>query len=82
MHEWGITQSLIDEIKNQAGINSIKSVTFVEISLGRKSDMSRKALTTCFKVLAIDEIIKGCKLKIKTTAGNELIIDKLTGKQD
>lgn len=79
MHEWGITQDLIDELIKQAKSNNIKQVTKVEIALGKKSDISALSLKTCFKALANDEILKNCKLNIKKIPDNKIIINKITG---
>lgn len=55
MHEFGITQDLIDEVTRQAQANKIKKVTQIEIALGRLSDLTPRALRVCFKALAGDE---------------------------
>jgi Zn finger protein HypA/HybF involved in hydrogenase expression len=81
MHEWGITQSLVDEIKKLANANNIQILKSVEITLGKKAELSELALKTCFKALIEDNDLKSCKLKIIKTSGNELIISKITGEQ-
>ena len=80
MHEWGITQDLINEVKIQAQANNIKKITKVEITLGKKSDLTAESLKLCFKALATDEVLKGCKLRIKNTPDNKVILNKIEGK--
>jgi len=79
MHEWGIMQDLINEVIRQAKDNNIKQVTMIEISLGKKSDITGLSLKACFKVLATDETLKECKLIIKKTPDHKVIINKITG---
>jgi len=54
MHEFGITQDLIDEVTSQARANKIKKVTRIEIALGKLSDLTPQALRVCFKALTGD----------------------------
>jgi Zn finger protein HypA/HybF involved in hydrogenase expression len=80
MHEWGITQELIEEIKKEADQNNIKTVTQVEIALGKDSDLTEQDLKMCFEALANeDEVLKDCKLQIKKTSDCEIIINRIEG---
>lgn len=81
MHEWGITQDLIDEVKKQAGSNGISKVTTIKIALGKKSDITGHALKTCFKALAKDSPLCKARLQIKNTADHKVIITAITGSQ-
>lgn len=81
MHEWGIVQELIDEVKRQADRNNIKKVTRVQIALGKKSDITAHALKTCFKVLAKDTILSKAGLQIKKTPDHKVIITTIKGQQ-
>ncbi|MBI4835444.1 MAG: hydrogenase maturation nickel metallochaperone HypA [Planctomycetes bacterium] len=51
MHEFGIVQDLINEVKNQAAKHNIKKVSRVEITLGRKSELTPDSLKVCFQAL-------------------------------
>lgn len=80
MHEWGITQKLIEEIKRQAGQNNIKTVTKVEIDLGKDSDLTEQDLKMCFEALTSDDsILKDCKLQIKKITDCGIIINRIEG---
>lgn len=81
MHEWGITQDLIDEVKRQADRNSINKVTRVQVALGKKSDITEYALKTCFKVLTKDTILSKARLQIKKTPDHKIIVNTIEGKQ-
>jgi Zn finger protein HypA/HybF involved in hydrogenase expression len=80
MHEWGITQELIEEIKRQADRNNIKTVTKVEIALGKDSNLTEQDLKMCFEALTNnDGILKDCKLQIKKISGWGIIINRIEG---
>jgi len=80
MHEWGITQELLEEIKKEADQNNIKTVTQVEIALGKDSDLTEQDLKMCFEALTNDDdILKECKLQIKKTSDCGIIINRIEG---
>lgn len=80
MHEWGITQELIEEIKRQADRNNIKTVTKVEIALGKDSNLTEQDLKMCFEALTNnDGILKDCKLQIKKISDWGIIINRIEG---
>ena len=80
MHEWGITQELIEEIKREADQNNIKTVAKVEIALGKDSDLTEQDLKMCFEALTNDDdILKKCKLQIKKTSDCGIIINRIEG---
>lgn len=56
MHEFGITQDLIDEVKSQAAKHNIRKVTSVEITLGKKSDLTPDSLKICFQALIGEDV--------------------------
>ena len=80
MHEWGITQKLIEEIKRQADQNNIKTVTKVEIDLGKDSDLTEQDLKRCFETLTNnDGVLKDSKLEIKTISDCDIVINRIEG---
>lgn len=80
MHEWGVTQELIEEIKRQADRNNIKTVTKVEIALGKDSNLTEQDLKMCFEALTSnDGILKDCKLQIKKSSDWGIIINRIEG---
>lgn len=80
MHEWGITQELIEEIKRQAHLNSVKTVTQVEISLGKDFNLTEQDLKMCFEALIKDDgALKDCKLRIMKTSDSGVIINRIEG---
>ena len=79
MHEWGITQDLIDEVKKQAGRGGIEKVTLVQVSLGKKSDITGHALKTCFKALTKDTPLCKVRLQIKNSPDHKVLITAITG---
>lgn len=82
MHEWGITQDLIDEVKRQATQNKIKRVSKIGISLGKLSHLTPQSVRLCFKALTKeDEMFKSAKLSFKKTLDHTVIIDIIKGRQ-
>ena len=56
MHEWSITQDLIDEVKRQATQHNIRKVTKIQIAVGKKSDLTPESLQICFEALTGNKI--------------------------
>jgi hypothetical protein len=56
MHEFGIVQDLINEVKSQALKNNIKKVSRVEIILGKKSELAPDSLKVCFQALTGEDV--------------------------
>ncbi|MCK4908563.1 MAG: hydrogenase maturation nickel metallochaperone HypA [Planctomycetes bacterium] len=83
MHEWGITQDLVSEVKKQALQNNMKKVSKVEIALGKKADLTQQALETCFQALIKDDsLLKESTLEIKNTEDHKIIVNTIQGEQD
>lgn len=81
MHEWGITQDLIDEVKKQAESNGIAKVITIRVALGKKSDMTGHVLRTCFMALTKDTSLADAKLQIKNTQDHKVIITAIKGER-
>lgn len=81
MHEWGITQDLIDEVKRQAKANKMKRVSKISISLGKLAHLTPQSVRLCFKVLTKKDVMfKSAKLSFKKTLDHKVIIDTIQGK--
>ncbi len=81
MHEWGITESIIEEIIKQANENELKKVDKVCLSIGEASDITTESLGLCFQFLAKETILQAAKLEIKKNEGREITIDSFEGSQ-
>ena len=81
MHEWGITESIIEEIIKQANENDLKKVDKVCLSIGEASDITPESLEFCFQCLAKETILQAAKLEIKKNEGREITIDSFEGSQ-
>ncbi len=81
MHEWGITESIIEEIIKQANENDLKKVDKVCLSIGEASDITPESLELCFQCLAKETILQAAKLEIKKNEGREITIDSFEGSQ-
>ncbi len=81
MHEWGITESIIEEIIKQANENELKKVDKVCLSIGESSDITPESLEFCFRCLAKETILQAAKLEIKKNEGREITIDSFEGSQ-
>jgi Zn finger protein HypA/HybF involved in hydrogenase expression len=55
MHEWRITESLIEEITGHARENGIHRVNRVKITLGEDSHITEDSIRFCFDELKKDE---------------------------
>lgn len=81
MHEWGITQDLIDEVKRQALAKKMTKVTKIGVSVGKLSDITGLAIKTCFQALSKeDPLFKSTKIQIKKTLDHKVFIDTIQGK--
>ncbi len=81
MHEWGITESVIEEIVKQANENELKKVDKVCLSIGETSHITPETLEFCFQCLAKETILQAAKLEIKQNEGREITIDSFEGSQ-
>ncbi len=79
MHEWGITEELVDKVCTQAKENRIKRVSKVRVDLGEDSDITEDSLRFCFQLLSEKTIAGEAVLEIKSSAGNALTLVSFAG---
>ena len=79
MHEWHITEELLDQVCTQAKENRINKVTKVQVELGKDSHITDESLRFCFQLLSEKTIAKEAVLEIKASAGSDLKLVSLEG---
>ena len=81
MHEWHITQELLDQVSAQAKENRINKVTKVHLELGKDGQITEDSLRFCFQVLSEKTIAREAVLEVKSSAGSDLILASMEGEQ-
>lgn len=81
MHEWKITEAIIEEILKQAEASGIKKVNKVILSIGQDSDLTPDVVSFCFDNLKNNyPINKDLNLEIKMRDGmGGVIIEEIEG---
>jgi len=82
MHEWHITEELLDQVCTQAKENRINKITKVQVELGADSHVTEDSLRFCFQLLSEKTIAREAVLEIKPVAGNALTLISLEGEQE
>ena len=81
MHEWHITEELLDKVCAQAKENQINKVTKIRVDLGEDSHVTEDSLRFCFQLLSEKTIASEAVLEIKPSGGNALTLVSLEGEQ-
>ena len=82
MHEWHITEELLEKVCSQAEKNRINKVTKIQVELGEDGHITEDSLRFCFQLLSEKTIAKEAELEIKPSAGNALTLISLKGEQE
>ena len=77
MHEWHITEELVNTVCAQAKENQINKVTKIRVDLGEGSHITDESLRFCFQLLSEKTIAREAVLEIKSSAGNALTLVSL-----
>lgn len=81
MHEWYITEELLDQVCTQAKENQINKVTKVQVQLGEDGHITEDSLRFCFQLLGEKTIAKEAVLEIESSAGSALTLLSIEGEQ-
>jgi len=79
MHEWHITEELLDKVCAQAKENRINKITKIRVDLGQDGHITEESLRFCFQVLSEETIAKEAVLEIKSSAGGFLSLVSFEG---
>ncbi len=79
MHEWHITEELLEMVCNQAKGNKLIKVTRIGVTLGEDSDITEDSLRFCLESLSQKTIAKGAELDVRPTQGRDLMLVALEG---
>ena len=82
MHEWHITEELLDQVCTQAKENRINKVTKIQVELGEDGHITEDSLRFCFQLLSEKTIAKEAVLEINPSGGNALTLISLEGEQE
>ena len=82
MHEWKITEAIIEEILKQAEASGMKNIEKVILSIGKESDLTGDGIRFCFEALKVNYPLKNVDLQIKTRdGGGGIIIESIEGEE-
>ena len=81
MHEWYITEELLEKVCSQAEENQINKVTKIRVDLGEGSHITDEPLRFCFQLLSEKTIAGEAALEIQSSAGNALTLLSFEGEQ-
>ena len=79
MHEWHITEELLNQVCTQAEENRISKLTKIQVNLGEDSHVTEDSLRFCFQLLGEKTIAREAVLEIKSSAGNALMLVSFEG---
>ncbi len=71
MHEWHITEELLDKVCAQAEENRINRIAKIQVELGEDSHVTEESLRFCFQLLSEKTVAKEAVLQIRPSAGNQ-----------
>jgi len=81
MHEWLITEELLDQVCAQARENRINKITQIQVELGEDSHVTEDSLRFCFQLVSKKTIAREAVLEIKSSAGDALTLVSFAGEQ-
>ncbi len=81
MHEWHITEELLEKVCSQAKENRINKITKIQVDLGDDSHITDESLRFCFQLLSEKTIAREAVLEIKSSAGDALTLVSFAGEQ-
>ncbi len=79
MHEWHVTEELLNQVCTQAEENRINKLTRIQVELGEDSHITEDSLRFCFQLLSEKTIAREAVLEIKPSAGGFLSLVSLEG---
>ena len=81
MHEWHITEELLNQVCTQANENRINKITKIQVDLGEDNHVTEESLRSCFQLLSEKTIAREAVLEIKPSVGDALTLVSLAGEQ-
>ncbi len=79
MHEWYMTQELLDRVCAQAKENRMSKVTKIRVELGGDGHITEESLQFYFQLLSEKTIAKEAVLEIALSPGNALMLVSFEG---
>ncbi|NIO16820.1 MAG: hypothetical protein GTN70_07455 [Deltaproteobacteria bacterium] len=82
MHEWKITEAVVEEVLKQSRNHRMQKVKKVVLSYGEEGDLKAGEIEFCFKAIAQDTILCSVNLEIKKRkGGGGIIVESIEGKK-
>ena len=69
MHEWYITEELLDQVCTQAKENRISKITKIQVELGEDSHITVDSLRLCFQLLSEKNDSQGSSIGNRALSG-------------
>lgn len=79
MHEWGITQSVIEKIQKAISSEQLQKVAEIEVFIGKQSGIHTDEFTFCFTTLTKGTILEKTNLKVSATESRLIEIGTIVG---
>jgi Zn finger protein HypA/HybF involved in hydrogenase expression len=82
MHEWKITEAVVEEVLAQSKKHQMQKVEKVVLSYGGEGDLKAEEIEFCFKAIAEDTILHSVNLDImKREGGGGIIVESIEGEK-
>ena len=81
MHEWGITESVVEEVIKEAREHGLKKVDKVRLSVGDAISLTPESLEFCFQCLSKGTVAEKATLEISKGKGRGIAIESLEGER-
>ncbi len=82
MHEWSITEAVVEEVLSQAKKHRMKKIEKVILSYGEDGDLSSQEIEFCFRAIAQDTILLGVDLEVAPReGGGGIIVESIEGEK-
>lgn len=83
MHEWRITEAVIEEILKHSRENAIKKILRIVLSIGEDTDLTPDSIRFCFDALRKEHKLEDAKLEILSRKGRGgIIVESIEGSAD
>ena len=81
MHEWYVTEELLDQVCTQAKQNRISKITNIQVELGEDSHITEDSSRFRFQLLSENTISGEAVLEAKIVSGQCLTLVSFEGEQ-
>jgi len=80
MHEWKITEAILDEVRQQALENGIERVNKIVLSIGNGTDLTADVIRNCFEIMTKNGEFADVELVIREREDEQgIIVESIEG---